>query len=580
MKKKTVEKTRHVLAWMNKAEYDHVLEHLYSRDPALQKHALHRISAWKGRFGYNTPVAVESTADLVRCQVLDSTGQLEANDLVLLYGMALVRFVNLITERQQKKVAKPLRHLARNLNIPEWVVNLRHDLTHRKLPTLKWCRKGCGFVLDWLQQVYWSRQLGGQLTEDWDSSSEEEGEEEDAKRQEGDLLFKQRKIEGHKKVRELLISYEQEQFQTYEELAKHGGQNIVWPDASADLSWILTQIKHFATDARDILVDVLMHDGFLIPTAEQLQSLNIDPSEDSLDVFAPCLPRVFLLLWLPLLKVLNSSVFIILILDKLFAELSNEPTNHRTYYIASWISEILLCNSKSESKAHRRQKIMKERIFIYRLQFPWQNLISSCVNAPCPATPFLLRQILSDMDKPLPTDTQQNLLQLCSIYTQCYHGNSSPEPSDPAQPVYTLQSLQERLVGDTSQNRDTTACNRTPASLQAPPTEELQEKLSAEILQERNSALKGSAWSVCTDKVPWKHYPLGKVPGQSEDPSCLMVESHSTFTVFDQQVELDQLPQHHGNRNVPLQSRGPTGSEGPLWTHSDLSKLKAGLTLF
>lgn len=83
--------------------------------------------------------------------------------------MMCFRFVNLITERQQKKVARPLRRLAKNvshtstwmnvfhnllqllfadclslwqINIPEWVVNLRHDLTHRKLPSLKWCRKG------------------------------------------------------------------------------------------------------------------------------------------------------------------------------------------------------------------------------------------------------------------------------------------------------------------------------------------------------------------------------------------------------------------------------------------------------
>lgn len=44
------------------------------------------------RFGHNTPVAVESTADLVRCQVLDNSGQLDSDDLVLLYGMALVRY--------------------------------------------------------------------------------------------------------------------------------------------------------------------------------------------------------------------------------------------------------------------------------------------------------------------------------------------------------------------------------------------------------------------------------------------------------------------------------------------------------
>ncbi|XDV21155.1 hypothetical protein PO909_026308 [Leuciscus waleckii] len=581
MKKKTTGKTRHVVAWMNKAEYEHVMEYLYSKEPALQKHALHRISAWKGRFGQSTPVAVESTADLVRCQVLDSTGQLEASDLVLLYGMALVRFVNLITERQQKRVARPLRRLAGNINIPEWVVNLRHDLTHRRLPSLKWCRKGCGFVLDWLHQEYWTRQMGNQLAEDWNSSSEEEDEEEIVKRHERDLLSRQKEIEAHKKVRELLNSYEQEQFQTYEDLTKQGRQRDMWPDASADLSWILTQIKHFATEDRNIFADVLMQDGFLIPTAQQLESLDIDPSADSDDVFAPCLPRVFLHFWLPLLKVLNSSIFINLILDKLFAELSNEPSSHRTYYIASWISEMLLCNSKTgELKAHKRPKISKERIFQNRLQFPWRNLISACVNAPCTATPFLLRQIFSDMDKPLPHDAQQNLLQLCSIYTQGYHGNSSPGPSDPAQPVYTLQNLQERLKRNAAQNRDTHSSNHTPVSLQAPPTEELQEKLSTETVQDRNSALRGSAWSVCTDKVPWKQYPLGKVPGQPEDPSCLMVESYSTFTVFDQQVELDQLPQHHGNRSVSLQTRGASGSDGPLWTHSDLSKLKSGLKLF
>lgn len=184
-----------------------------------------------------------------------------------------------------------------------------------------------------------------------------------------------------------------------------------------------------------------------------------------------------------------------------------------------------LCMSVAgELKAHKKLKISKERILVNRLLFPWQNLISACVNAPCPATPFLLRQwvcifahifthtawvkvtnlilllaflrIFSDMDKPLPQDAQQNLLQLCSIYTQGYHRNASPEPSDPPQPVYTLQNLQERLKSNASQNRDSS--NHTPGSLQAPPTEELQEKLSAEAVQERNSALRGSPWSVCT----------------------------------------------------------------------------------
>ncbi|XP_066516532.1 ribosomal biogenesis protein LAS1L [Hoplias malabaricus] len=576
---KPKQKMRHVVAWMSRAEWEQLLENLHSQQTHLQTHALHRLSAWRGRFGNSTPVAVESTANLVRCQVLDNSGKLEGDDLVLLYGMALTRFVNLILERQHGKVAKPLRRLASKLNIPEWIVNLRHDMTHRRLPSLKWCRKGCEFVLNWLRQEYWSRQLNGHMVEDWSSSSEEEEDEEERiKKYEEERAKRRREIEGHKKARELLISYEREQFQMYEELLRQNAVNGPWPDPSADLSWILAQIKQFSFEYRDILIDTLVQDGFLTPTTEQLESLDIDPSEDLLDPSAPCLPYIFLRFWFPLWKVLNSPSVISLILDKLLAELSNELTNQRAYYISAWISEILQCNSRSDSKAIRRLKMMKERIFTSRVLFQWQDLITACLSAPCPATPFLLQQILSDMDKPLPLETQQNLIHLCSIYTQSNHGNCSPNNSDSTHPVYTLESLQEKLCGDT-QNSHTHFQGHTLGEAKATPPLDLQEYLSTETIQERNAALRGSSWSVCTDKVPWKQFPLGKVPGQSDDPSCLMLENYSTLTVFDQQVELDQIPpHHHGNASVPMQNR--IGSDGPLWTHSDLSKLKAGLKLF
>ncbi|XP_072532724.1 ribosomal biogenesis protein LAS1L isoform X2 [Salminus brasiliensis] len=495
---KQKQKLRHVVAWMSRAEWEQLLENLHSGQAALQTHALHRLSAWRGRFGNNTPVAVESTANLVRCRVLDSTGKLEGDDLVLLYSMALTRFVNIILERQQGKTAKPLRRLAGKLNIPEWIVNLRHDMTHHKLPSLKWCRKGCEFVLNWLRQEYWSRQLNGRLIEDWSSSSEdEEDEEERSKKHEEERARRQREIEGHKKARDLLIHYEREQFQVYEELLRRNSVHGPWPDASSDLSWILAQIKQFSSESRDMLIDALVQDGFLIPTADQLEGLGIDPSEDLLDLWAPCVPRVFLRFWFPLWKVLNSPLFVTLILEKLFAELSNEPTNHRAHYISAWISEILRCNSRSESKAIRKLKMMEERIFVSRVSFQWQELITACLKAPCPATPFLLQLILSDMEKPLPLATQQNLLRLCSIYTQSNHGDSSPNNTDSSQPVYTLESLRERLARAT-QNRHAHSPNHTPGSAQAPPTTDLQEYLSAETVQERNAVLRGSPWSVCT----------------------------------------------------------------------------------
>lgn len=46
---------------------------------------------WLFRLGNELPLAVASTADLVRCKLMDVTGGLGTDELRLLYGMALVR---------------------------------------------------------------------------------------------------------------------------------------------------------------------------------------------------------------------------------------------------------------------------------------------------------------------------------------------------------------------------------------------------------------------------------------------------------------------------------------------------------
>lgn len=43
------------------------------------------------RLGNELPLAVASTADLVRCKLIDEAGTLGSDELRLLYGMALVR---------------------------------------------------------------------------------------------------------------------------------------------------------------------------------------------------------------------------------------------------------------------------------------------------------------------------------------------------------------------------------------------------------------------------------------------------------------------------------------------------------
>ncbi|CAL9703560.1 unnamed protein product [Knipowitschia caucasica] len=535
-----MKKNRHVVAWYNKAEFDHVREHLFSGDPSLQKHSLGRISAWKCRLSSNTPVAIGLTADLVRCQVMDRRGQLDGHELVMVYGTAIVRFVNLITERQQGRVARSLRHLAGKLNIPEWIVNMRHDFTHNKPPSLKWCRKGCKTALEWLQQEYWNRQLN---TAAWDS----DGEEDDGCKDN----MRQRDMEAYGKARELLISYEKEQ---YQHQASEGGYNSEqnWPSPFADMSWLLAEIKQCASDSFHVLLDALLEEGFMVPTSEQLETLGCENPSTS-DV--PKIPQVFLRFWLPLLKTLNSPAYIHLLLEKLFAELkllTSEPNHNRAYFISAWISEVILCNCKRsdfhfETKNQRKARL-KDRIFANRIQLRWQQLLSACMDAPFTSTPHLLKLIFDDMDHPLPVETQHNLIRLSSIYTQ--QPESALLRKDAT--IYTVDSLHEMQRKQRRERAEKSSVHREMSEGDA----------------DKVCALRGSPWQLCTDNIIWKNFPLGKVPGQTDDPSYLMIDTYSLMKASDQPVEVES----HSSLKTTLALKFDGGP--------DVGKLKSGIKLF
>ena len=134
---------------------------------------------------------------------------------------------------------------------------------------------------------------------------------------------------------------------------------------------------------------------------------------------------------------------------------------------------------------------MKHRIFVNRIQLRWQQLLSACLDAPCVSTPHLLQLILDDMEHPLPVETRQKLLQLCSIYTQGTHsgGVTSTERRDQHQPIYTLESLNEKLQHSKQQSNGRRAKTSSDGS-------ETFQDLSPEIQAEKAELLKGSPWQV------------------------------------------------------------------------------------
>nr|KAF6492338.1 LAS1 like ribosome biogenesis factor [Molossus molossus] len=112
---------------------------------------------------------------------------------------------------------------------------------------------------------------------------------------------------------------------------------------------------------------------------------------------------------------------------------------------------------------------------------------------------------------------------------------------------------------------------------------------NARLLAQKRGALQGSAWEVSSEDVRWDTFPLGLMPGQTEDPAELMLENYDTMYLLDQPV-LEQRLEPPASKMGTLGlscgigsgncSNGSSNLEGLLWSQGQLHGLKTGLQLF
>uniref|UniRef100_G1PNA5 LAS1 like ribosome biosis factor n=1 Tax=Myotis lucifugus TaxID=59463 RepID=G1PNA5_MYOLU len=685
---------RIVVAWLSKAEWDQVTVYLFCDDHKLQRYALNRITAWRSRLGNELPLAVASTADLVRCKLLDVTGGLGTDELRLLYGMALVRFVNLISERKTKSGKLPLKFLAQEVNIPDWIVELRHELTHKKMPHINDCRRGCYFVLDWLQKTYWCRQLENSLRETWELEEDKEETDEDNQeesknivdditeqkpkpmdegkgaeldvRADGDSTGDkeidahwekaQRHKELYERARELLVSYEEEQFKVLEKFRYLPQAVKVWNQLPPPVDCILAELKGITCENREAVLDAFLDDGFLIPTFEQLAALQIE-YEENVDFNDILVPKPFSQFWQPLLRGLHSQTFTQALLERMFSELpALGNSGIRPTYILRWTVELIVANTKTGRNARRFSAVQWEarkswRLFNCSATLDWLWVVESCLGSPCWASSHLLQLIFKAMGQVLPDEDQKKLLHICSIYTQ--NGkNSLVEDGSEASPIgksciHTGQPVLGGHGGKQQGERGEAVKKQEEAGLPGLPGDscmrqrsgnneveymERHENRQSEITdgeegssghQDRHNFLpvkepgsrvgtfqnvrsivtggnprviaekqmhpqRVTVW-MGTEDVQWGIFPIGRMPGQTEDPAELMLENYDTMYLLDQPVLEQRLEPPTckigtlglscgiGSSNC---SNGSNNLEGLLWSQGQLHRLKTGLQLF
>lgn len=166
-----------VTAWRGWDEWRRCYANMFASadDSTQQTAAVDMVRCWRARG--RVPLAVDCTAQLVElnlqhaqpaaaaaaaasssarpapapaCSTLASRHQ---------YALCLLRLVNGILDPQQSKQhAQSIASLAKQVDLPRILVDIRHEATHQQLPSLPMLQMASRAALEWLQRHYWNAQ--------------------------------------------------------------------------------------------------------------------------------------------------------------------------------------------------------------------------------------------------------------------------------------------------------------------------------------------------------------------------------------------------------------------------------------
>jgi hypothetical protein len=152
------------LPWRSWAEWKSVYTTLRS-DPQA---AIEVMRVWQLR--KSLPVRVELTLNILvlrQDQGLDTAALTETGRAA--FGLCVLRGVNLLTGLEQKaKNAMSIMGLAKEIGLPEYLVDLRHNVAHGSMPAAELLQTAVEALWTWLLDNYWDEQynqLQGRLRE-------------------------------------------------------------------------------------------------------------------------------------------------------------------------------------------------------------------------------------------------------------------------------------------------------------------------------------------------------------------------------------------------------------------------------
>lgn len=154
-----------LVPWESWQQWNRVRESVFSSSPALVSAALDKIAAWRARG--SLPVAVEVTGDLISIQMSDpffsgsssSKGSPITDEMLrLMYAMAIMRLVNGVVDQSKKQNSMSVALRAEAAGLPRMLVDIRHEVAHKELPSISYLQLASQQALEWLKLQYWEAQ--------------------------------------------------------------------------------------------------------------------------------------------------------------------------------------------------------------------------------------------------------------------------------------------------------------------------------------------------------------------------------------------------------------------------------------
>lgn len=326
--------------WKDRQEVRDVFAELYSNDMKHQNHAVDRIRAWESRALSRIPLAVETTAAMVKANIQYETAEKPVGNSIRLreqYSMAIIRFVNLFTERsQQKAYALPVHVLASRMGVPAWIVDLRHEATHDSLPSLTELRAAADWCLQWLKTEFWEVQ--GQ---DQNSTYEE-------------------KFNNIQMVKDQLVIYMQRQFEG------------IAMDGSGPSKTFLEKLESLFSDVGEEICPVIVDDGYLVFTEEQLSSIGLSKDE-LLKEDDTELPTELKKFWKPAIHLLAKCKLLPSLLFHVVMSLTHLNTL-RNSFLSKWFFHLIDINSFNEKNPNEQSM---------QWAVPYNTLLDRCLKSDC-----------------------------------------------------------------------------------------------------------------------------------------------------------------------------------------------------